>query len=40
MLNVKTLTIKLIKLLWYDVAFRNKIKMFHTLKKKEYKFVV
>lgn len=32
----KALTIKLIKLLWYDIAFRNKIKMFHTLKKKEY----
>ena len=31
----KPLTIKLIKLLWYDVALRNKIKMFHTLKKKK-----
>ena len=36
----KTLTIKLIKFLWYDVAFRNKIKMFHTLKMKEYNIIL
>lgn len=30
----ESLTMKLIKLFWYYVTFRNKIKMFHTLKGK------
>lgn len=32
--------IKFIKFFWYDVVFRNKIKMFYILKMKEYNIII